>query len=260
MTIPAGLGTTAGGFPTSTSFTVEGVDPGNYSTLGPLSDGTIAAGRNLRSADANADVAVVDTGYATAHKLRAGSTITIAGQPFTVVGTVAQPQGANPPNVYIPLARAQALGKVGGKSLRGDVNTIYVATATAVPAVQKEISALVPSATVTTSASLASQATGSLASTASLADDLGRWLSVLVLISAFAVASLLTMAAVTRRVREFGTLKALGWHSGRIIAPVSAGAIAVGIAVAIAGALIAGSIASWRISQLRPSAALARVA
>jgi putative ABC transport system permease protein len=334
MTIPADLGSPQGGFPTSNSFTVEGVNPGDYSTLGPLSDDTVAAGRNLRSADANSDVAVVDSGYATAHKLRVGSTMTIASKPFTVVGTVAQPQGANPPNIYIPLARAQALGKSGGKSLRGDVNTIYVATttATAVTAVQKEISALAPSATVTTSSSLASQVTGSLASTASLANDLGRWLSVLVLIAAFTVASLLTMAAVARRVREFGTLKALGWRSSRITAQVlgesvvtgivgaaagvglgfagaaiitavagklsatvatptgehlelagpsgtqsssptlahtvavplsasvSVGAIVVGIALAIAGGLLAGSIASWRITQLRPSAALARVA
>jgi putative ABC transport system permease protein len=237
MTIPAGLGTGPGGFPTSTSFSVEGVNPGDYSALGPLSDGTLAVGRNLRSSDANADVAVADTGYATANKLHAGSVITIAGHPFTVVGTIAQPQGANPPNVYIPLARAQALGKVAGKSLAGDVNTIYVATATAtaVAAVQHEISTLVPSATVTTSASLAGQVTGSLASTASLANDLGRWLSVLVLIAAFAVASLLTVSAVARRVREFGTLKALGWRSGRIVAQVLGESLAVGIIGAAAG-------------------------
>ena len=61
--------------------------------------------------------------------------------------------------------------------------------------------------------------TGSLSSTAKLANELGKWLSVLVLIAAFAVASLLTMAAVSRRAREFGTLKALGWRSRRIVGP-----------------------------------------
>ena len=60
---------------------------------------------------------------------------------FKVVGIVAQPQGGSPPNVYIPLARAQALGTAAGKSLKHDVNTIYVTAASAavIPAVQAEI-------------------------------------------------------------------------------------------------------------------------
>jgi ABC-type antimicrobial peptide transport system permease subunit len=90
---------------------------------------------------------------------------------------------------------------------------------------------------VTTASSLASQVTGSLSSTAKLANELGKWLSVLVLIAAFAVASLLTMAAVSRRVREFGTLKALGWRSRRIVAQVMGESVAIGI---IGGAVGAG--------------------
>jgi putative ABC transport system permease protein len=56
-----------------------------------------------------------------------------------------------------------------------------------------------------------------------------------VLIAAFAVAVLLTMAAVARRVREFGTLKAIGWCSRRIIAQVMGESLAVGILGAAAG-------------------------
>jgi hypothetical protein len=41
-----------------------------------------------------------------------------------------------------------------------------------------------------------------------------------VLIAAFAVAGLPTMAAVARRVPEFGTLKALGWRSRPIITQI----------------------------------------
>ena len=100
---------------------------------------------------------------------------------------------------------------------------------------QQEISALVPSATVSTSSSLASAVTGSLSSTASLANDLGRWLAIAVLIAAFAMASLLTMAAVGRRVREFGTLKALGWRSRRIVEQVMGEALVIGIAGAALG-------------------------
>jgi ABC-type antimicrobial peptide transport system permease subunit len=77
--------------------------------------------------------------------------------------------------------------------------------------------------------------TGSLASASSLANNLGKWLSVAVLIAAFLLASLLTMAAVARRVREFGTLKALGWPSWRIIRQVMGESITIGIIGGAAG-------------------------
>jgi putative ABC transport system permease protein len=108
-------------------------------------------------------------------------------------------------------------------------------SAASIPVVQTEIKKLLPGDTVTSASSLASQVTGSLSSTAKLANNLGRWLSILVLIAAFAVASLLTMAAVTRRVREFGTLKALGWRSRRIIAQVMGESLVTGIVGGAAG-------------------------
>jgi len=101
--------------------------------------------------------------------------------------------------------------------------------------VQKEIQHLLPHATVTSSSDLASEITGSAASAAKLAGALGKWLAVLVLIAAFAVASLLTMAAVARRVPEFGTLKALGWRSGRIVSQVLGESVAIGILGGIIG-------------------------
>jgi len=252
ITIPADIGSGGGGsMPQPKSFTVTGVDLA-HQQLGPLSNGTISSGRGFRAADASADDAVVDSNYATANRLKAGSTITIAKHAFTVIGIVTQPQGSNPPEVYIPLARAQALGTSAGKSLKNDVNTIYVTAASAadIPAVQHEVSALLPKATVTTPSSLAGEVSGSLSSTAKLAGDLGRWLSVLVLIAAFVVAALLTLAAISRRVREFGTLKALGWRSRRIIAQVIGESAAmgllgaaVGIGLGFAGAAIIDAIA-----------------
>jgi putative ABC transport system permease protein len=243
----------AGSVPTPTSFAVDGVDI-SHPNLGPLSAGTIKSGRSLRTADATSNVAVVDSDYAHANKIKVGDKVTVAYTKFTVVGIVSQPQGAVPPDVYIPLARAQALGAYHGNSLKNEVNTIYVAVASAsnVTAVQNEIKALLPKATVTTSADLASQVTGSLSSTAKLANDLGKWLSVLVLIAAFAVAALLTMAAVARRVREFGTLKALGWRSSRIIAQVMGESLTVGILGGAAGVGL-GFAGAALITKIAPS-------
>ena len=242
ITVPSASQFGPGGRPPASAlnpvtFSVDGIDTA-HTRLGPYASGTISSGRGLSASDANSRVAVVDSDYAKANKLKAGSTITVAGKHFTVIGIIRQAQGGGPADAYIPLAVAQEIG-LGpyGASLHGQVNTIYVAAASSadIAAVQKEIAALLPSATVTSSSSLASAVTGSLASTASLASDLGRWLAIAVLIAAFALASLLTSAAVGRRVREFGTLKALGWRSRRIVAQVLGESLVTGIAGAVLG-------------------------
>ena len=313
-----------------TSFTVDGTDL-SQPKLGPLSNAALAKGRMFTAADSDKDVALVDSGYATSNKLKIGKTTKVGGVTFTIIGLVTQPQGSNPADVYIPLARAQAVGTNGpeGKALKNDVNTIYVTAASAsdIPGLQSAIATAVPGAEITSPSSLASEVTGSLTSTAKLAGDLGKWLSVLVLVAAFALAVLLTMAAVARRVSEFGTLKAMGWRGRRIIAQVmgesavvgllgaavgvglglagatiineiapkltatlssptgqrivtpsgalnpttsstvsvpmvasvSAAVILVAVLLALAGGLLAGSFASWRISRLRPAAAIGKV-
>jgi putative ABC transport system permease protein len=324
------------GSPQSGSYMMDGVDTGHLS-LGPLSGAAIIAGHGFTAAEADSDVAILDSGYAKARGLKVGSAITIHQARYTVIGIVSQPQeGGNPIDIYLPLARAQAIALAPGEgSLADEVNTIYLTAASPadIPAVSKELSTLLPGTAVTTASSLASQVTASVASAEKLINDLGRWLAVLVLIAAFGVASLLTMAAVTRRTAEFGTLKALGWRSRRIVAQVlgesvttgvagaaagvglgfagaaviaafapkasavvgsgipkvkvpagsaqpvltgganlthpvsvpvypsiSADLIVLAVVLAIAGALLAGAFASWRIARLQPADALARVA
>jgi putative ABC transport system permease protein len=218
------------------SLTIDGVATGHTSP-GPLSGATLTSGHAFTAADAHADAAVVDAGYAKSHKLKAGSDLTIGQVKYTIIGVVRQPQqGGTPTDVYIPLARAQDISTTYGRQ-NNDVNTIYLSVASAadIAAVGKQISALLPGATVTTAAGLASQVTESVASVGKLAGELGRWLAVLVLIAAFAVAGLLTMAAVTRRVREFGTLKAIGWRTRRIVAQVLGESLVIGLAGAVAG-------------------------
>ncbi len=229
----------------SSSFTVSGVDL-STGALGPLSSAKLKSGRTFASSDASSNVAVVNSDYATQKKLSAGSTITVAKTSFKVVGIASA--GSDASDVFIPLARAQALARLTGK-----VNTIYVAadSASNISGVAGEISAMLPKATVTTSSSLAGEVTGSLSSAASLADNLGRWLAIAVLAAAFLLASLLTMAAVARRVREFGTLKALGWRSRRITGQVMGESIAIGI---IGGAIgvVLGLAGAAVVSRLAP--------
>jgi ABC-type lipoprotein release transport system permease subunit len=237
-----------GSFNSGNTVSVDGVDlASSAQALGPLSNGTLKSGRTLKSSDASSDVAVIDSSYAKSASLKVGSTVTIASTKFTVVGIVSVSASDSSADVYVPLARAQALSKSTGK-----VNTIYVAadSATDIAAVQKEITKAVSGATVTTSSDLASEVTGSLSSASSLANNLGKWLAIAVLIAAFLLASLLTMSAVSRRVREFGTLKALGWRSRRVIGQVMGESVTVGVigglvgvALGFAGAAIVSAIA-----------------
>ena len=215
-----------GSFKTS-SFSVDGVDLSSSKT-GVLSSATVLSGRTFSVSDSHSNLALVSSDYAKSQGLKVGSAITIASTKFTVIGIV----GGTSANVYIPLARAQALS-----GMKDEVNTIYVTadSASNIGTVAKEIKAELPKATVTTSASLASDVSGSLSSAASLASNLGKWLAVAVLAAAFGLASLLTMAAVSRRVREFGTLKALGWRSRRVVSQVMGEALAVGVAGGVAG-------------------------
>jgi putative ABC transport system permease protein len=229
----------SGSVPQSALYSIDGVEPGHTSP-GPLSGATIISGHYFSAASSDADIALADSAYAASNNLRVGSDLTIRQVRFTVIGIVSQPQGTSPPDVYIPLARAQALGTQGkgtGQRLAHEVNLIYVTAASAadIPAVQQEISALLPGQTVTAPGTLAKEVTGSLADADQLTHDLGRWVSVLALAAAFAIASLLTMAAVARRSREFGTLKALGWRSRRIVAQVLGESLVTGVAGAAIG-------------------------
>jgi ABC-type antimicrobial peptide transport system permease subunit len=233
-----GGGSGRGSLVQPTSVSVDGVlVSGNGAALGPLSSATTTSGKTFTAADSNSDVAVIDSSYAKSDKLSVGSTVTLAKTDFKVLGIVSQSAGSNPPQVYIPLERAQALGTSAGKSLKGDVNTIYVAanSASNINPVSKEISGSYPKATVTNANNLDNELTGSLSSAANLAGSLGKWLAIAVLVAAFVLASLLTTSAVSRRVREFGTLKALGWTSRRVVGQVVGEALVIGVIGGIVG-------------------------
>ena len=242
----------SGKFPTPVS--VQGVEvAGNSAALGPLSTAKLTSGRTLAAADESSDVALVSSDYATSNKLKVGSTVTLAKTAFKVVGIVS-PGSAGSTDVFISLARAQALGTAQGKSLKGEVNTIYVAAGSAakVSTVSKSISAALPGATVTNQSDLARQLTGSVASASSLASNLGKWLAIAVLAAAFIMASLLTASAVARRVREFGTLKALGWKSRRVVGQVVGESLVIGIIGGAAGVGL-GFLGAALVTTFSPS-------
>ncbi|MCX6373945.1 MAG: ABC transporter permease [Actinobacteria bacterium] len=229
------------------SFSISGVDVTDLE-LGPLSSGEVTTGRSFTSSETSAKVALVTKAYAKQSSLAVGDVKKIGGTEFEIVGIVTLPSGSTSSDLYIPLARAQKLSDNTGK-----VNQIYVRadSAESIAAVKKEIKATLPKATVTTAQDLADQVSGSLSSASSLADNLGKWLAIAALVAAFAVACLLTVSSVSRRVREFGTLKALGWRSRRIVGQVLGESVVTGLAGGVIG--VALGIAGARlITALSP--------
>jgi putative ABC transport system permease protein len=227
-TPPTGGADGAGGSTFSVdSFGVTGVDPG-ADAVGPLTATTLVDGRALTADDAGSDVVVLDETYATGTDLAVGGTLAIAGTDFAIVGIVA-PTGSDAEtasNAYIPLDVAQALA-----GLDGQISTVSVtaASSTDIPAVKTAIEGVLPDATVSTQEDLASSVSGSLSTASSLIASLGTWLSLLVLAAAFAIAILLTVSGVSRRTREFGTLKAIGWSDRRIVRQVAGESLVQGL-------------------------------
>ncbi|MFD5869582.1 ABC transporter permease [Streptomyces sp. NPDC060322] len=235
------------------SFTVYGTDV-TQQDLGPLTSSKITKGRTFKAAETDAKVAVVDSAYAKEKSLAVDKTVTISGTAYTIVGVSTADSGDAAANVYIPLKQAQTVADSKDK-----VTTVYVKAAdsqqidTVKAAIQKNISGT----TVTTSADLADTVSGSLSTASDLASSVGKWLSIAVLAAAFLVAGLLTSSAVSRRVREFGTLKALGWKSGRVTRQVVGEALVnglmggvLGIAVGLAGAYAVTAVSPTLSAQL----------
>ncbi|WP_395365881.1 ABC transporter permease [Streptomyces sp. YH02] len=235
------------------SFTLYGTDV-TAPDLGPLTTSTVSQGRTFETTETDAEVAVVDSAYAQEKDLGVGDELTVKNVTFEIIGIATADRGQSAAQVYLPLKQAQTLSSSAAK-----ITTIYVKAtdSTRIDAVKSAIQKNVTGTTVTTSADLAQTVSGSLDTAANLASNVGRWLSYAVLLAAVLVAGLLTSSAVTRRVREFGTLKALGWKSGRVTRQVVGEALvngfiggALGIGLGLAGAYAVTSVSPTLTAEL----------
>lgn len=226
-------------------FTVDGVT--EVTSAGPLSGVTVKSGKLFTKADASKNVAIVDSTYAKSESLKVGSTVSVAGTEFKVIGVVASSNSnsTTAANVYIPLKVAQ---KLSGEE---SVTTIYVKADSSknVSSIQSALKKELSKATVNTEATLAASVNSSLNSVTKLIADFGTWLSYVALGVAFLLAVLFTISGVSRRTREFGTLKSIGWKNSRIARQVMGESLAqslfggvIGLALGTAGVFILNAI------------------
>ena len=222
---------------TSASYTIGGVDP-SKSAIGLVTPSQVTSGRYL----SNAKEALLAASYARRHALKVGSKLDLNGTTFTVVGLVKPPLGGQSADVYLPLTQLQTLA-----SQKGLANVILVrATSSSdVATVQKEIEqALGSGAQVASAKQVADSINGSLVDAANLSHNLGLVLAIVAAAAAFLLAVLLTLSSVGKRVREIGTLKALGWSQRLVVRQIVAeclatavvgGLVGVGLGIAAAG-------------------------
>lgn len=227
-----------------TNLSVAGVDP-RHEELGAITSGQVVRGRYF--GDSSAREAILDESYARREGLAIGNELTLGGERFTVVGIAETPLGGRSSDAYVELSRLQALSDRPGR-----VNTVYVRAESAadVAAVSSSIEGTVEGASVTTAADLAERVSGTLVDARKLASTLGTALVVVGLLSAFLIASLLTLSSVTKRIRELGTLKALGWRQRLVVRQVTGESLlqgvlggVLGVALGVGGALVVGVLA-----------------
>jgi ABC-type antimicrobial peptide transport system permease subunit len=222
---PQGGGQTAGRAPFDIdSLSVTGVDE-RKPALAPVTGFHAGSARE----------AILNDSYARRNRLKKGDTISLGGKTFTVVGLASSPLGGQASDVYVKLSQLQALSDRAGR-----VNSLQVRADSTddVTSVEKAIKATMSGASVTTASDLAERVGGSLKDAKNLSGKLGTALTVVALVAAFLIATLLTLSSVTKRIRELGTLKALGWPGRTVVRQVAGESVLQGVLGGVLGALI----------------------
>ena len=211
----------------------------------PVSSGRFIAASN----GAGAHEALLSSTYASREGLKVGSKLDLNGTTFTVVGLVRPPLGGQTADVYISLPQLQVLA-----SQKGSVNVLLVRAenGASVGDVQKQIETLYPRAQVASAKQVADSISGSLVDAASLSKRLGTALAVLAAVAAFLLAVLLTLSSVGKRVRELGTLKALGWTQWLVVRQVMGESLAQGVLGGLVGVIL-GLVVTAAIGAFGPT-------
>ncbi len=214
------------------SYTVAGVNPADTST-GLITPAQVVSGKWYGSKPA--DEILVNTAYASTNNIKVGQQLTIDKTVFTVVGLVNPTLTGDTSDIYFDLSTLQTLASNPSR-----VNEVLVKVdkSSDVNAVAAAIHKELPGAQVLTDKQLSGQVTGSLSDAHTLATHLGGALAVIVLLAAFLIAALLTLSSIAKRVREIGTLRAIGWSRGRVVRQIVAETVGIGVLGGILGVAV----------------------
>ena len=230
----------------SSSYTIGGIDPAQQS-IGLVTASQLSRGRFFSKSGGHE--ALVSAAYAKRKSLKLDSTLDLNGTRFKIIGLVSPPLGGQTADVYIPLAQLQKLASQNGLA---NVVLVRATSSSDVANVQREIEqALGSGAQVASAKQVAASINGSLVDAANLSHDLGLVLAIIAAVAAFLVAALLTLSSIGKRVREIGTLKALGWSQRLVVRQVLGECLATGVAGGLVGVVL-GVLAAAAIGAFGP--------
>jgi ABC-type antimicrobial peptide transport system permease subunit len=230
----------------TTAYTIGGVDQ-THPAMGVVTTAQVTKGRFL--APAGGREALVSTAYAAKHALKLNSKLDLNGTSFTVVGLVSPPLGGQSADVYLPLKQLQSLAHQTGLA---NVVLVRAKNSSDVWRVKQAIETALPTAQVASSKDVADKISGSLVDASNLSHDLGFALSAIAAIAAFLLAALLALSSVGKRVRELGTLKALGWTQRMVVRQIAGESLVQGVLGGILGIVLGVGIALL-VSAFGPS-------
>ena len=159
------------------------------------------------------------------------------------------PLGGQSADVYLPLTELQTLAS---EKRLANVVLVRAGSSSDVSRVKQEIQTAFPEAQVATSKDVADTISGSLVDASNLSHDLGLALSVVAAVAAFLLAALLALSSVGKRVRELGTLKALGWTQRMVVRQVAGESLAQGILGGIFG-IVLGVLVALAVDAFGPA-------
>jgi ABC-type antimicrobial peptide transport system permease subunit len=223
---------------TNVSYTAAGVDPATP-TVGLVTADQLTAGTWLDKGAA--DQVLLNVAYANTKSLEVGATLPINGTDYTVVGLVSPTLTGSIADAYFPLTTLQELA---GKQDRVTQVLVKADSSGSVDAVAASIEKQLPGAEVVTTKALSDQVTGSLTDARQLADRLGGALAVIVLTAAFVIAVLLTLSSIAKRVREIGTLRAIGWSKARVVRQLLGETLGIGVLGGLLGLGVGAAVAA----------------
>jgi putative ABC transport system permease protein len=228
----------------SETYSIGGVDL-TQAEIGVVTPALVSKGRFIRGKGE----ALLAASYAKRKKLKVGSTLNLNGTRFEVVGLVRPPLGGQTADVYVPLRQLQ---KLASKTGAVNVALVRAESGTDVADVQREIKSTYPNAEVASAQQVADRISGSLVDAADLSHRLGVALASLAALTAFLIAVLLTLSSVGKRVRELGTLKALGWTQRLVVRQVVGESLFQGVAGGLLGVAL-GVVAAAVIGAVGPT-------
>ena len=230
----------------TTAYTIGGVDQ-THPAMGVVTESQVTNGRFL--APGGGHEALVSGTYAAKNNLHVGSKLDLNGTSFTVVGLVSPPLGGQSADVYLPLEQLQVLANQKGLA---NVVLVRAASSSSVGKVQQAIQTALPQAQVASSKQVADQISGSLVDASNLSKNLGVVLSIVAAAAAFLLAALLALSSVGKRVRELGTLKALGWTQRLVVRQIAGESLTQGVLGGLLGVGL-GVLAALAIDAFGPS-------